>query len=224
MFSKTPEEHEQHMRQVLQILRQHKLYAKLSKCSFFQPAVDFLGHTVSGDGTSMDAHKVKAIQDWPQPANVKELRSFLGLTAYYMKFARGHATIVAPLTDLLHQDTAWDLTPQPQAAFSAIKHAVSSAGVLAIPDPSQPFTITTDASDYAIGKVLSHNDRPIAFESRKLSPVEHKYRVHEKELLAIVHALNVWRIYLDQRQTRLITDHASLQFLDTQKITLRQAR
>lgn len=225
IFSKTPEEHEQHLRQVLQLLRKHKLYGKLSKCSFFQPAVDFLGHTVSREGISMDEHKVKAIQDWPEPANSKDLRSFLGLAAYYMKFVAHHAAIVAPLTDLLHKDAAWDWTQARQQAFSAIKQAVCAAGVLAIPNPSEQFCVATDASDYAIGAVLSQGDRPVAFESRKLSPAERKYKTHEKELLAVVHALKTWRIYLDGRRSRLITDHASLQFLDTQKsLTPRQAR
>ncbi len=225
IFSKNEQEHEQHVRQVLQLLRKHKLYAKLSKCSFFQPAVDFLGHTVSAQGISMDAHKVKAILDWPQPADVKELRSFLGLAAYYMKFVSHHAAITAPLTDLLHHDAAWAWDTTHQQAFSALKSAVSAAGVLTIPDPNGEFTVATDASDYAIGAVLEQNGRPVAFESRKLSPRERLWPTHEKELLAIVHALKTWRVYLDGRRTRLITDHASLRFLDTQKtLTPKQAR
>ena len=225
IFSRTPEEHQQHLRQVLEILRKHKLYAKLSKCSFFQPAVDFLGHTISAKGISMDEHKVKAIQDWPQPANLKELRSFLGLAAYYMKFVPHHAAIAAPLTDLLHHDAKWDWTPACQQSFSALKQAVSAADVLAIPDPNQGFTVATDASDYAIGAVLEQNGRPVAFESRKLSPTERRWPTHEKELLAIVHALKTWRVYLDAGRVRLITDHASLRFLDTQKtLTPKQAR
>ena len=136
----------------------------------------------------MDAHKVKAIQDWPQPANVKELRSFLGLAAYYMKFVSHHAEIVAPLTDLLHHNTPRDWNPLRQQASSTIKSAVSAAGVLAIPDPHKQFTVATDASDLAIGAVLEQDGRPVAFESRKLSPAKRKYRTHEKKLLAIVHA------------------------------------
>ncbi len=145
--------------EVLQLLRKHKLYAKLSKCSFSQPAVDFLGHTVSAhwQGISMDAHKVKAVLDWPQPAVVKKLRSFLGLAAYYMKFVSHHAAITAPLTDLLHHDAAWVWDTTHQQEFSALKSAVSAARVLTIPDPNGEFTVATDASDYAIGAVLEQN-------------------------------------------------------------------
>ncbi len=142
-----------------------------------------------------------------------------------MKFVQHYAAIVAPLTDLLRNDTPWEWTPARHAAFEGVKRAIETATTLAIADPLQPFTVAMDASDYAIGAVLSQGDRPVAFESRKLSPAERKYPVHEKELLAAVHALRVWRCYLEGRKSRLITDHASLQFIQTQPtLNPRQAR
>ena len=222
VYSKNEQEHAEHLRQVLSLLQKHKLYGKLSKCSFFQPEVDFLGHTISKDGISMDQHKVTSIREWPAPTNVKELRSFLGLTAYYMKFVRHYAAIVAPLTDLFAQDAAWDWTDVRQQAFQQVKTAIADATSLAIADPALPFSVSTDASDFAIGAVLSQGDRPVAFESRKLNRAERKYPVHEKELLAVIHALRTWRCYLEGRRSRLITDHASLQTQPT--LNPRQAR
>ena len=168
------------------------------------------------------------IKEWPIPKNVSELRSFLGLASYYRKFVKDFSAIATPLTALLHKDQAYQWTSLQQQAFDNLKQQLISAPVLSIPDPTKPFTVTTDASDFAIGAVLSQDhgqgEQPVAYESRKLSSAEQNYPVHEKELLAIVHAIKLWRIYLEGQKFAVITDHASLEYIKSQtNLSKRQA-
>ena len=229
IYSKTKEGHIQHIKKVLDILRQHKLFAKISKCEFFKHQVEYLGHLISKNGIAVDKKKVEAIQTWPTPSNVSEIHSFLGLASYYRKFVPNFSTIATPLTQLLHKDQKYCWMENEEKAFNELKSKLSSTPVLLLPDPTKPFSVTTDASDYAIGAVLSqnhgHGDQPIAYESRKLSQAELNYPTHEKELLAIVHALKIWRTYLEGSKFTVITDHASLEFIRTQtNLSRRQAR
>ena len=123
------------------------------------------------------------------------MRSFLGLASYYRKFVQEFSVIATPLTALLHKDKTFQWTTPEQTAFDALKEKLTSASVLLLPDPNKPFTITTDASDFAIGAVLTQDkgkgEQPVAYESRKLSPAEQNYAVYEKKLLAIVHAIRL---------------------------------
>jgi len=186
VYSKTKEEHYKHLHQVLNTLRKHKLYAKISKCELFQTKVEYLGHYISDQGISVDERKVVAIKNWNIPTNLTELRSFLGLANYYRKFVLNYSTIASPLTQLLHKDQPYVWGELQQVAFNEIKERLTSTPVLLIPNPELPFTVTTDASDLAIGAVLSQNqgkgDQPIAYESRKLTSAEKNYPVHEKQL------------------------------------------
>lgn len=220
IYSKNKKEHKEHVRQVLELLRKNKLYAKSSKCEFFQDKISFLGHVVSGDGISMEEGKVKAIHEWPVPSNITELRSFLGLAGYYRKFVKGFSRIAAPMTTLLHKDTPYTWTAEQQQAFDALKHTVTSAPVLLSPDMSLPFTVFTDASGYAIGATLcqdqGHGLQPVAFMSRKMVPAECNYPVHEQEELSIHCALKEWRHYLHGQEFKVYTDHRSLTHLFTQ--------
>ncbi|MCH92729.1 Ty3/gypsy retrotransposon protein, partial [Trifolium medium] len=161
--------HLDHLKLVLQLLSDHQLFVKLSKCSFGMTEVEYLGHVVSGMGVTMDKHKVQAIVDWPIPSNVKQLRGFLGLTGYYRRFIKSYATIAAPLTELLKKDHfLW--SPTATAAFNALKIAVTTAPVLVLPNFCQPFVLETDASNIGIGAVLSQLGHPIAYFSKKLGP------------------------------------------------------
>ena len=230
IFSETEEDHVEHLRQVLNLLRQHKLYCKLSKCEFFRRRIKFLGHTISDSGIETDQDKITAIQDWPVPKNVKELQSFLGLANYYRRFIKNHSKIVAPLTALTRKDQDYIWTDSQQHAFDAIKQALTTAPVLAAPRDELPYTIrvTTDASDYAIGAVLSqgtaHGDQPIAFESRALSSAERNYSTYDKEMLAVIHALKKWRHYVHGRPCDVYTDHHSIKFfLDQTRLLPRQS-
>ena len=229
VYSRDPEEHAQHLRQVFQLLREHRLYGKMSKCAFFMEAVEFLGHIISTTGVATDPAKVTTIKEWPIPKNVKDVQSFLGLCNYYRRFVPNYSTIATPLTDLTRKDLPFQWTTLAQEAFDNLKKQLSDTPVLCIPDPDKPFVVTTDASDFAMGAVLSQDqgrgNQPIAFTSRKMNPAERNYAAHEKELLAIVHALRTWRVYLEGRHFTVQTDHATLQhFLTQPNLSRRQAR
>ena len=193
----------------------------MKKCEIMQTRVEYLGHFISQDGISVDNRKIDVIRQWPMPANTSDVRSFLGIASYYRKFVKHFAAIAMPLTDLLHKDNVFRWQNAEQEAFEQLKMSLTTAPVLALPDPSKPFLVTTDASDYAIGAILSQDqgkgEQPIAYESRKMTPAELNYPVHEKELLAMVHAINIWRPYLEGQKFTAITDHASLEYIRTQK-------
>jgi hypothetical protein len=230
VYSATEEEHKQHLALVLQTLREHQLYAKAVKCEFGKTSLAFLGHVIGADGISMDPDKVKAIVKWPTPGNVTQLQSFLGLANYYRRFVKGYSGIAAPLTALCTPKTSgWPWTEDHTAAFEALKTALSTAPLIQAPDMSQPFTVTTDASNFAVGAVLSQGQHPsirtVAFESRKLTPAERNYPVHDREMLAVVYALRKWRHYLLGRPVTILTDHKSLEYFATQPhLNERQAR
>ncbi|KAJ9524896.1 hypothetical protein QJQ45_002965 [Haematococcus lacustris] len=213
IFSRTPQEHSAHLRRVLDLLRKHKLYAKLSKCEFGMDQTTFLGHIVSASGIACDPAKVVAVQSWPIPKTVHEVRSFLGLANYYRRFVKDFSTIAAPLTTLTRADghdkqgvVAWGQAQQ--LAFDALKQALVSAPILIAPDPLQPYTLRCDASSIGIGAVLSQGtgsaERVMAYHSRKLLLAERNYPTHEQELLSLVEALKVWRHYLLGRGTPLL--------------------
>jgi len=230
IFSNTVEEHEQHLRQVLRKLADHQLYAKASKCEFFRTEVDFRGHIVGADGLKMEPSKIKAISDWPTPANVTKVRSFLGFVNFYRSYIRNYSSITARLNDLTKKEKKFHWTKQHQQQFDKLKRAVSSAPVLITADPHGEFVVTTDASGYALGAVLQQEVegelRTVAFESRKFNPAETRYATHEREALAVVHAFKHWRPYLlGKKKTMIYTDHQSLKYLKTQPhLTPRQAR
>jgi len=229
IFSKTKQEHLEHLRLVFDLLRTHRLYAKPKKCDFLKGEIDFLGHKVTQQGISTSENKTQAIQDWPSPSNLSQVRSFLGLATFYQKFVKDFSSIAIPLTNLLKKDTPFSWGEEEEEAFRSLKVALTTAPVLRIIDPSLPFTLETDASDQAIGAVLSQEEdgeiRPTAFTSRKLSPAETRYPIHEKELLAIIHALRHWRHYLLDSKIKVYTDHHSLKFFQKQAtVSQRQAR
>ena len=225
VYSKTLEEHVEHLRIVFQTLRENELYVKKEKCSFAKNEVDFLGHKIKDGKLLMEQSKVKAIQDWEPPTKVPTLRSFLGLVNYYRRFIKGYSAIAAPLTDLLKKNKTWEWTDRCQQAFEDLKKALMEEPVLRLPDLSKPFEVHTDASDFAIGGVLMQEGHPIAFESRKLNDTERRYSAHEKEMTAVVHCLRTWRHYLLGSHFIVRTDNiATSYFLTQQKLTPKQAR
>ena len=229
IFSNSLEEHRKHVREVLQRLREHKLYAKESKCEFMRRFIGFLGHVISGQGISMEPEKVSAITQWPTPKSSAEVRSFLGLAGYYRKFVKGFSREASPLTALQQKDAPFVWGDAQQRSFESLKTRVASAPILILPNESLPYVVTTDASGFAVGATLSqdhgHGLQPIAFLSKKMLPAERNYPVHEQELLAVVVALREWRHYLHGRKFRVITDHHSLRYLQTQPhLSPRQVR
>lgn len=229
IYSKTLEEHEQHVRQVLEVLRKEKLYAKESKCEFFRTEVEFLGHMVGRDGVRMMEDKVKAVADWPEPKNVRDVRAFLGTTGYYRKFVKDFSRIASPLSELTKETVKFSWGPTQQKAFVELKQAMQTGPVLVLPDSNLPFVVHTDASGFATGAVLQQDQgkglQPIAFMSKKMIDAETRYPVHEQELLAIINSLSNWRHYLSGRKFTVKTDHKSLQYFKTQPmLSGRQSR
>jgi len=226
VYSNTREEHEQHVRQALTRLRQQRLFAKASKSALCQREVEFLGHMVGEHGLRVMEDKIEAVRDWPVPANMRELRAFLGLAGYYRRFVRDFSAIALPLTELTRNvtrqklDLSWG-TKQ-QLAFVELKRALQSTPVLVLPDLDKEFVVHCDASGYAVGAVLQQDHgsglQPVAFMSKKMVGAETRYPVHEQELLAIVSALSTWRHYLEgaTHPVRVRTDHKSLTHFQTQ--------
>jgi hypothetical protein len=228
--SQSMQEHIEHLRQVLQRMREQKLYAKPSKCEFGKSELKFLGHIVSRQGVKPDPGKVKALQDWPVPQTVHELRSFMGLANYFRRFVRGFSRTAVPLTNLLNsKGKLVDWGPEQDIAFQQLKAALASAPVLRVADPRRPFLLNCDASDHAIGGVLLQEFagalHPIAFHSRKLNSAERNYTVTEREMLSIVECVKEWSHYIAGTSTLVQTDHKSLQhFWSQPKLPGRQTR
>ena len=225
--SHSVEQHIEHLRLVLQKLREHGFHVRLDKAQWALPEMKFLGHLVGKDGVRMDPSKVQAVRTWPTPRNQSELRSFLGLANYFRRFIQGYSTMVARLNDLLHKDVKWVWTRLHDASFEQAKTAITSAPVLALPDFEKPFETITDASIVGTGGVLMQEGRPVAFRSAKLTPPERNYTTGEQELLAVYQALCEWRCYVEGAVgLTLVTDHNPLTYLQTQQTQLsrRQAR
>jgi hypothetical protein len=239
LFSKTEEEHHQHLQTVLSILKENQFYAKLSKCSFFKGETKFLGYLVDGEGIKMDPDKVSAILAWPEPKNIAELRSFLGLSNHYKRFKQIYSTKVAALTELVKPTNQFNLADNQPAldAFKWLKTAITTAPVLASPNFDAPLIVVTDASGFGVGATLMQNDssmpgnprRPLAFHSAKLNSAERNYPVGEQELLAVISAIKKWRCYLEGAKggVTIVTDHLPNTFLATksaEQFNRRQSR
>ncbi|WVZ58487.1 hypothetical protein U9M48_008759 [Paspalum notatum var. saurae] len=206
IYSKTEEEHEEHLRLVLQKQREHKLYAKLSKCEFWIDEVPFLEHIVSKGGIMVDPSKVSSVMDWKVPEVVKEVRGFLGLAGYYKRFVESFSKIAKPMTSLLEK-----------AAFDELKKRLTTAPVLTLPDLTKSFTVYCDVSKEGLGCVL--------MQEGKLRKHEVNYPTHDLELAAIVHALKIWRQYLFGNRCEIYTNHKSLKYIFTQnELNMRQRR
>ncbi|KAJ9514002.1 hypothetical protein QJQ45_021113 [Haematococcus lacustris] len=231
VMSNTPEEHVQHLRQVLQLMRENKFYAKLAKCEFNKTQLAFLGHIVGSKGIAVDPAKVQVVKEWPTPRNLTDLQAFLGLANYFRRFISNFSSLAAPLTNLTSKQVAaaydWEHFGGAELeAFNALKEALCSAPVLALPDFSKPFVVCTDASLVGTGGVLMQDGRPIAYTSKKMSPAETRYATGEQELLGIIRAVREWRCYLDGAvDVTILTDHNPLIYLQTQpNLSRRQVR
>lgn len=217
IFSRTREEHIQHVREVLLRLRKQKLYAKRSKCELFRSEVQFLGHRIGANGLAVSQDKVQAVREWPAPQNVGEVRSFLGLAGFYRRFVKDFSKIALPLTELTKETVPFAWGAAQQTAFSTLKNALCTAPVLLIPDPAKPYTLNCDACDYAIGATLQQDHgrglQPVAFMSRKLTDAERNYDTREKEFMALHDACRHWRHYLhSELPFTLLSDHDSLKY------------
>ncbi len=236
IYSNSPEEHLEHLRLVLDVLRAKKLYAKSSKCDLWRPTVAFLGFIVKQGHVDRDPGKVQAVVDWPAPKSVREVRSFLGLCNFYRKFIEHYATLAKPLTDIL-KSTQFEekfgtkftktapvtLGEKELQAFENLKKAMTSAPCLVVFDPTKPTEVWADASGghATIGAVLMQDHgkgwQPVAFTSKVMNSAESHYPTFEQELLALKKALEEWRHYLLPITFTARTDHNGLKYLKTQK-------
>ncbi|CAA7018064.1 unnamed protein product [Microthlaspi erraticum] len=225
VYSRSQEEHATHLRLVLEKLREQKLFAKLSKCSFWQREMGFLGHIVSAEGVSVDPAKIEAIRDWPRPSSATEIRSFLGLAGYYRRFVKGFATMAQPMTKLTGKDVPFVWSAECEESFSQLKEMLTTTPVLALPEPGKPYMVYTDASGIGLGCVLMQEGRVIAYASRQWQGSERNRPTHDLELGAVIFALKIWRSYLLGETVQVFTDHKSLQHIFTQPMmNARQTR
>ena len=223
IYSRTEAEHIELIDWVLTRLEAEGYFAHPGKCQFLRDEVNFLGHVVSRAGVSMQQHKVAAIRDWPVLQSVKDVRAFLGLAGFYRRFVRGFSEIARPLTDLtcIADKKWWSWSSEAQQAFDALKQALTTAPLLAHPDPQSQWIVQTDASGHAIGGVLSQKQddgsvKPVAFWSHKLNSAQRNYSATERELMALVEATKHWRAYLhgSPHPILLKSDHKPLVYLN----------
>jgi hypothetical protein len=207
VYSKKEEEHAEHLHIVLQLLRDHKLYAKFFKCEFWLDSVKFLGHTISNEGISVDPSKVQEVTDWKPPKFVHQIRSFRGLAGYYRRFVPDFSRIAKPMTELLKKGVKFVWDEKCENAFQTLKQYLTSAPVLAQPDNSKPYEDYCDASGTGLGCVLMQENRVLAYASRALRPHDKNYPTHDLELVAVVHAMKIWRHYLMGTRCNIYTDH-----------------
>ncbi|GKF48860.1 putative reverse transcriptase domain-containing protein, partial [Tanacetum coccineum] len=201
IYSKNKQEHEDHLKLILELLKKEELYAKFSKCEFFIPKVQFLGHVIDSKGIHVDPANIESIKDWASPKSPTEIHQFLGLAGYYRRFIEGFSKIAKPMTKLTHK----------------------SAPILALPEGSEDFIAYYDASKNGLGIVLMQREKVIAYASRQLKIHEKNYTTHDLELGAVVFALKIWRHYLYGTKCTVFTDHQSLQHILNQKeLNMRQ--
>lgn len=246
IYSETAEEHERHVKEVLERLRRHSLYAKLSKCEFHQPEVKFLGFIVGRGGLRIDPDRSRTVSGWPEPRSFHEVQVFVGFVNYFRRFIYQFSKVTQPLTDLLkgmkngRKSGPFHMTTEAKEAFKELKARFTEPPVLHHFNPGEPILLITDASGFAVAGILAQVKRvetakgkvkkqwaPIAFHSRKLNIHELRYEVHDQELLAIVECFKEWRHYLQgsTHAVRVQTDHNNLRyFFKTKVLNQRQAR
>lgn len=231
IFTRRRDEHRRVVQEVLQILKDNQLSLKPEKCEFEREEIEYLGMVIKEGSIAMDPKKVTAIEEWPEPTNRTELQRFLGFANFYRRFIAGFAHIARPLHRLTGQ-APWCWNSGEQAAFRALKQAVTTAPTLAIPMDDGKYRVEADSSGYATGAVLSQLQddniwRPVAFYSRSLSEVERNYDIFDREMLAIMRALEEWRQYLmgARHTVEIWTDHKNIEyFRSARHLNRRQAR
>lgn len=221
ILSQSAEDHLKDLDNVFKKLRQFKLHARRSKCRFACNEVKYLGHLITPQGLSVDPEKTQAITQLPPPKHVKALMSFLQTCSWYRRFVPNFAATAKPLSNLLKKTAIWTWGPSQEEAFKTLKTLLVSPPILKQADTTQPFTIRTDASGYALGAVLcqgqGQDERPVEYASRLLTAAEKNYSTTEREALAVVWALSKFRGYIEGNPITLATDHQPLRWLMTLK-------
>jgi transposase InsO family protein len=232
VYSRTMEEHVEHVRKVLTLLKKYNLRLKPSKSEFHKERISFVGCIVTSQGIEVDPEKVAHVKDWPVPGSVKDVQTFHGFANYYRQFIGLFSKIATPITKLMNKTMVFEWTEDAQKAFEILKEKLVTTPVLQLFDSKKPSIVETDASNYAIGAVHSQPGddgrmRPVAFFSRKLISAETRYSTSDQELLAIVDALKHWRHYLEGsvEKIKVYSDHMNLRnFTTTKELNKRQLR
>ncbi|GKC76285.1 putative reverse transcriptase domain-containing protein, partial [Tanacetum coccineum] len=225
IYSKNEKEHEEHLKEILELLKKEQLYTKFSKCKFWIPKVQFLGHVIDSRGIYVDPAKIKSIKDSASPKTPTEIRQFLGLAGYYRRFIDGFSKIAKSMTKLTQKGIKFDWGEKEENTFQLIKQKLCSAPILALPEGSEEFMVYCDASHKGLGAVLMQREKVIAYASRQLKVHEKKYTTHDLELGSVVFSLKLWRHYLYETRCTVFTDHKSLQhILNQNKLNMRQRR
>jgi len=230
--TETEERHDELVAEVIKRLEENDLYVKLEKCKWKVREVKFLGVVIGPEGIKMEREKVKGVLEWLTPKCVKDIQKFLGLANYYRRFIEGFATVARPLHDLVKKNKKWEWTEREEKAFKELKERFIKEPVLAAPNIDKKMRMEVDASDYAMGGMLSIKCkdglwRSVAFLSKLLNETERNYEIHDKEMLAIIRGLEAWRHLLEGVQTKfkIWMDHKNLEyFMKAQKLNMRQAR
>jgi hypothetical protein len=213
IYSQMTEEHDKNLCLVLQCLRENKLYRKLSKCSFYQSRIHYLGHVISNEGITVDPAKVEAIMEWPEPTNVPEVRSFMGLVRYYQRFVERFLKIENLIMELQKKNKKFVLTEKCTEAFRRLKELLMTTSILKVPDIEEDLLVCTDESKEGLGEILMQDDRVIAYISWKLRNHKENYVTHDLELLAILCSVKVCRNYLIGWKFELKANLCGLQLL-----------
>ncbi|XP_057990624.1 uncharacterized protein LOC131173000 [Hevea brasiliensis] len=225
VYSKNIDDYLHHLKLVFDVLRKEKLYANVKKCSFCLERIVFLGFVVSSKGVEVDDEKVKAIRDWPTPKNASEVRSFHGLASFYRRFVPNFSTLAAPLNEHVKKNVTFVWGKEHEHAFAMLKEKLCSAPLLILPNFDKTFEIECDASGVGIGAVLMQEKRPIAYFSEKLHGATLNYSTYDKELYALVRALETWQHYLWPKEFVVHSDHESLKYIKSQhKLSRRHAK
>ena len=233
IYTKTREEHRDVTRKVLERLREFGLFLRLEKCEFEQMSIEYLGVIISFNQVRMDPVKIAGVTQWPTPTSKKEVSAFLGFINFYRRFIESFSHVARPLFDLTRKDVNFTWSSDAEAAFNELKQRITSSPILILADDSKPYRLEADSSNYATGAVLSQQSsedgkwHPVAYYSKSLSLVERNYEIHDKELLAIIRALEEWRHFLEgaQHPVEIWSDHKNLEYFRTaRKLSRRQAR
>jgi hypothetical protein len=204
--------------QVLRVHSHHQIFLKQSKCTFGASEVEYLDHLVGKDGVRVDLKNIESMQHWPHPKTLKTLHGFLGLTGYYRKFFKNYGKIATPLTALLKKNSfTW--TPATTQSFQTLKMAMCTTLVLTLHDFTNTFVLECDASGKGNDVVLMQEGRPLAFTSKQLFERNLGKPIYEKEMLAILHDVELWRPYLLGKHFQIKTGHQSLKYFLEQCIS-----
>ncbi|XP_043285557.1 uncharacterized protein [Venturia canescens] len=221
IYARSLDEHNSKFKKLAERLRNANLTLQTDKCEFLRTEVRYLGHLISADGVKPDPKNIEAVQKFNVPKTPKNVKEFLGLAGYYRRFIKNFAAIAKPLSDLTSKNVEFHWNSEHQLAFETLRDKLCSAPILQYPNFSEPFIVTTDASNYAVGAILSQGkvgqDPMVAAASRVLNKAERNYSTTEKEMVAVLFAIKTFRPYLYGREFLLLTDHRPLAWIDSMK-------